>query len=110
MKTFKQILFESNEKKIPSTLGDLIKVGTNMEDAHFWVVRRGDINKIGHPTKEFNKEHFEVKVTREDLLDPRYAYYMMQHIANTGHFKNSAVGSTNIMNIRSSHITDIPIR
>lgn len=108
MKSFSQYISEDEEKK-PRTLGELIKIGTRMEDADFWIHRRGDINRLGHPTKEYNPEHFGVKVTRPDVLDPKYAYYMMMHVANTGHYRQHAVGSTNVMNIRASHITDIPL-
>lgn len=108
MKLFKEYIIEEQQPR-PTKLGDLVKVGTNMQDADFWITRRGSIDKVGHPSKDFNKEHFGVKVTRPDVLDPRYAYYMMQHIANTGHYKQHAVGSTNLVNIRAEHIINIPL-
>jgi hypothetical protein len=81
-----------------------------MEDADFWMHRRHSIDKVGHPTKDYNPEHLGVKVTRPDLLDPKYAYYMMQHLANTGYFRQFATGNTNLVNIRADHIRNIPIR
>ena len=104
----KNYIAENEEQ--PTTMGHLITLGTNMKDADFWITRRGSIDKIGHPTKEYNPEHFGVKVTRTDLLDPRYAYYMFQHLATSGHFRQFADGATNLVNIRANHITDIPIR
>lgn len=108
MKSFKEHI--SEEQSRPTILGDLVKIGTNMQDADFWITRRGSIDRVGHPSKDFNKEHFGVKVTRPDILDPRYAYYMMMHVANTGHYKQHAVGSTNLVNIRAEHITNIPLK
>jgi len=99
----------SEEEDKPTKLGHLIQIGTKMEDADFWMHRRHSIDKVGHPTKEYNPEHFGVKVTRPDLLDPRYAYYMMQHLANNGYFRQFATGNTNLVNIRSEHIHNIPI-
>jgi hypothetical protein len=107
MKSFKEILLETESKQ--RTLGDVLRVGTNMEDADFWITRRGTIDTVGHPSKEFNKEHFGVKITNPEILDPRYAYYMMQHIANTGHYRQHATGSTSLVNIKASHITSLPI-
>ena len=107
MKSFKEILLETEYKQ--RTLGDVLRIGTNMEDADFWITRRGTIDKVGHPSKEFNKEHFGVKITNPEILDPRYAYYMMQHIANTGHYRQHATGATSLVNIKASHITSLPI-
>lgn len=107
MKSFLNFILEQQEK--PKKLGDLVKVGTNMEDADFWITRRGSLDQVGHPSREFNKEHFGIKVTKPEILDPRYAYYMMQHIAHSGHYRQHATGITNLVNIKSSHITDIPL-
>lgn len=106
MKSFKTYITEENT---PTKLGHLVKVGTKMEDADFWMHRRHSIDKVGHPTKEYNEEHIGVKVIRTDILDPRYAYYMMQHLANSGYFRQFATGNTNLVNIRANHITDIPL-
>ena len=107
MKSFKEILLETESKQ--RTLGDVLRVGTNMEDADFWITRRGTIDTVGHPSKEFNKEHFGVKITNPEILDPRYAYYMMQHLAHSGHYRGLATGTTDLVSIRKEHITDIPL-
>jgi hypothetical protein len=51
-------------------LGDVAKVGVNMPEADFWVVRRGSEREVGRPVKTFNPEHFGIKVTQTDVLDP----------------------------------------
>ena len=105
MKSLINFILEQQEK--PKKLGDLVKVGTNMEDADFWVHRRGSVDRVGHPTKEYNPEHIGIKVTRTDVLDPKYAYYMMQHIANSKYYHGLASGTTNLVNITTKHIKDI---
>jgi|688.fasta_scaffold592497_2 hypothetical protein len=107
MKSFKIYLQEESER--PMRLGDVVKVSTKMEDADFWIHSRHSIDKVGHPTREYNPKHIGVKVTHPDILNPKYAYYMMQHLANSGYFKQFATGSTNLVNIRANHITDIPL-
>lgn len=107
MKSFKNYITEESDK--PMTLGDLVRVGTKMEDADFWIHRRHSSDKVGHPTKDYSPEHFGVKITKPDILDPRYAYYMMQHIANTGHYRGLATGTTGLVNLKKEHITGIPL-
>lgn len=105
MISFAKYISEENKT---SVLGDFIRVGTNMPDADFWIHRRHSAEQVGHPTRVFNKEHFGVKITNP-ALDPRYAFYMMQHIANSGHYRQYATGITNLVNIKKHHITNIPI-
>jgi hypothetical protein len=107
MKNFLSYLKEESEK--PTRLGHLVKVGTKMEDADFWIHRRHSIDKVGHPTKEYNPEHFGVKVIHPDL-DSQYAYYMMQHLAHSGYYRGLATGTTDLVSIRKEHITNIPLR
>ena len=91
------------------TLGDLAHIGTNMEDAHFWITRKGSHDSVGKVSTQFHPEHIGVRVHRSDVLDPNFAKYMMMHIHNTGYYKPLAIGSTNLMNIRKAHIRGIPI-
>ena len=90
-------------------LSDLADIGTNMEDAHFWITRKGSDKTVGSVTTKFSPEHIGVRVNRTDILDPRYAQYMMMHIHNTGYYRPHMVGSTNLMSIRAEHVRNIPI-
>ena len=110
MKLFKNFLsYLKEESEKPTKLGHLVKVGTKMEDADFWIDRRNSIDKVGHTTKRYNPNHFGIKVIRTDLLHPEYAYYMMQHLAHSGHYRGLATGTTDLVSIRKEHITDIPL-
>lgn len=108
MITFKEYIRENNSQ--PTKFGHLVKLGTKMEDADFWVHRVHSPNKVGHPTTEYQPHHIGVKVTRPDLLNPRFAFYWMQHVANTGYFASRATGMSDRVNIKKSDIHDIPIQ
>ena len=106
MISFSEYLSEESQ---PTKLGHLVTIQTNMPDADFWIHRRGSIDKVGHPTKEYSPEHFGIKVSRPDVLDSKYAFYMMQHLANSGYYRQHASGATNLVNIKRSHVADIPL-
>lgn len=90
-------------------LGDLVTLKVGMRDADFWIVRRGSPDKVGTPVREWGPELIGVKVERTDLLLPDYLFYMIMHIAGTGHFRSVATGSTGLVNIRVSDVAEIPI-
>ena len=90
-------------------LGDFVKLKVGMEDADFWIVRRGTPEKVGTPVREWGPELIGVKVERTDLLLPDYLFYMMMHIAGTGYFRRLATGSTGLVNIRISDVGDLPM-
>lgn len=49
------------------TLGDIAQIGTNMENAHFWIKRRGGEREIGRPVNEFHREHIGIRVKDEHM-------------------------------------------
>lgn len=89
-------------------LKDLCKVGTNFEDADFWLQRKGSETSVGKPSKEFNPENIGVKVTATEKIDPQWLYYVMVHLHNSGYWKNKAAGVTNLVNIRSEDVGNVP--
>ena len=92
-----------------SRLGDLITAKVNFPDADFWIVRKGSEEKVGMPVKEFNPEHIGIKVTALDILDSKYLYYVMLNIFNNKYFRDKAVGTLRLKNIKVSDILNIPI-
>jgi GNAT superfamily N-acetyltransferase len=91
------------------TLGDLCEIKTNFPDADFWIVRRGTREAVGSPTRDFNPEHIGVKVTATDVLDPKYLFYVMQHLHNRGLFASEANGTLRLVSIRTDLIKQIPV-
>lgn len=93
----------------PSRLGDLITVKLKDEDADFWVTRRGSLETVGKPTREYNPEAYGIKVVRTDVLLPDYLFYMFQFLQGKGVFKRVAKGSLKLVNITAEQLKAIPI-
>ncbi len=101
------VFFESDER--PKQLGDLVNMQLGMEDADFWVEYRGSIDTIGRPSKQYGPKKLGIKVVRTDVLDPRYLYYVFEHLFGQGKFRQFAKGATNLVNLRVDDIKRIPI-
>jgi hypothetical protein len=102
---FNEIISESSGTR----LKDIAKIATNMQDADFWLVRKGSDKTVGKPVKEFDPSRIGVKVVRTDVLDPNYLYYAMMNLHNQGHFARIANGTTNLVNITVNDIANIPL-
>jgi len=90
-------------------LGDLVSVKVGNPDADFWIERRNTIENVGKPTKEFGPERFGITVTRPDVVDANYLFYMMTHLHNQGVWKGVATGSLKLVGIRAEDIRNIPV-
>lgn len=90
-------------------LGDICDFKVNMEDADFWLTRRGDIKMIGKPTKTFSSENIGVKVIRTDLVLPDFLYYYFEYLQGNGLFSQLAVGTINVKHITISDIKNINV-
>jgi len=101
-----QKLIKENEQ---NRLGNLITAKVNFPNADFWVVRKGSEEKVGMPVKEFNPEHIGIKVTALDILDSKYLYYVILNIFNNKYFRDKAVGTLKLKNIKVSDVLNIPI-
>jgi hypothetical protein len=89
-------------------LGDLTTIKTNFQNADFWIIRRGSINTVGKPTKEYNPEHIGIKVNSDQVV-PDYLYYWFMNFHNMGYWKEVATGTTNLVNIRAQDVKNIPL-
>ena len=88
-------------------LKDLARVATNMKDADFWLIATHNYDKVGEPTKEFKQHSIGIKVTKTDVIDPEYLYYVMLNLYNQGYWKNRGNGVTNRQTIRVKDVKDI---
>jgi hypothetical protein len=102
---FTEIISESAGTR----LKDIAKIATNMQDADFWLIRKGSDKTVGKPVKEFDPSRIGIKVVRTDVLDPKYLYYVMMNLHNQGHFARIANGTTNLVNITVNDIANIPL-
>ena len=94
-------------KVAQSRLKNYCSVKTNFPDADFWLQRKGDINSVGKPTKEFSQEHIGIKVEATDVFDPNYLFYVFQHLYSSGKLKAFARGTLNLQNITIRDIENI---
>jgi hypothetical protein len=102
---FTEIISESSGTR----LKDIAKIATNMQDADFWLVRKGSDKTVGKPVKEFDPSRIGIKVVKTDVIDPKYLYYVMMNLHNQGQFARIANGTTNLVNITVNDIANIPI-
>lgn len=97
---------ESVERK----LGDFISISTGNEHADLYVTRRGTLESVGKPSKEYNPESYGITIKDTNVLDASYLYYMLSYIHSTGYFKQKAKGTTRLVNIKKEDILDISIK
>jgi restriction endonuclease S subunit len=79
-------------------------------EADFWIIRRGNANQVGRPTREYSPEHIGVSVTRPDLVIPNYIFYVFEFLANQGSFEAMAQGTTNLKTISVKDLKNIPLK
>jgi hypothetical protein len=90
-------------------LKDLCDVKTNFPDADFWITRKGDVDSVGKPTKEFDPEKIGIKVVRTDLLLPDYLYYVFEFLVMNGSFTTMSSGTTKLKNITVDDVKNIRV-
>jgi len=90
-------------------LKNFATIKTNFSDADFWIIRRGSLKTVGKPVKEFNPEHIGISVTRTDIINPDYLYYVFMHLHSQGYFANHSSGVTNLVNITPDIVKNIPL-
>ena len=109
MLSFRLFLESDKHLTFGNKLGQHADVGTNMPDADFWVIRKGTGNKVGSVTDEYSPEHIGVK-NRNHQINSKYLQYALQNIHSKGYYGDKHIGTTDLRNIRTSHVKDIPIQ
>ena len=90
-------------------LSDIATIKTNFPEADFWIVRRGSSNACGKPVEVFNEECIGIRVTNTNIILPRYLFYVMEDIYNSGHWKAYVRGTTALVHIQTSNVRDIEL-
>lgn len=91
-------------------LSDVATIRVNFPEADFWLVRRGSLKTVGKPVDSFYSEHIGIKVTRTDLLLPRFLWYCMEHLHKSNQWEQLATGTLELVNIRISDVKNIRLR
>lgn len=90
-------------------LSDVSTIRLNYPDAHFWMIRRGSVERVGEPVRVFNPEHIGIRIERTDILLPDYLFYTLQAIHLQGAWKQIATGTLSLVNIRVSDVRSIEL-
>lgn len=90
-------------------LSDFATIRTNFPEAHFWIVRRGSIERVGEPVRLFNPEHIGIRIEKTELLLPDYLFWVLTAVHNAGNWKRIATGSLSLVNIRVSDVQNIEL-
>jgi len=83
------------------------RVKTSFRGADFWLVRKGGINKVGEPTREYSPEHIGIKANEK--FNPSFLFYLMQFLFNEGAFRPLAIGTTDLQSIRVEDVKKMSI-
>ncbi|TAK94685.1 MAG: hypothetical protein EPO09_09160 [Aquabacterium sp.] len=90
-------------------LSDVSTIRSNFPEAHFWIVRRGSVDRVGEPVRVFNPEHIGIRVEQTGLLLPDYLFYCLLAIHQQGSWKQIATGTLSLVNIRVSDVRSIEL-
>lgn len=81
-------------------LSDVADIGVNQPESDFWLIRRGSEKEVGRPVDEYDPERIGVRVTRTDILLPRYLFYIFMDLHARGYWTPRARGTTRLVSIR----------
>lgn len=90
-------------------LKDVAQVRTDFVEADFWLIRRGGLDAVGRPCREYSPYHIGVRVEQTGLILPDYLYYVFVHLHQAGQWQPLAVGSLNLVNIRTEDVRNIAL-
>lgn len=74
------------QPQIGFPLNDVAEIRLNFGDADFWMPVKGP--ETGKPTQLFAPEHIGIKVTKPEILVPKFLYYLFEHQYNEGLFRS----------------------
>lgn len=96
-------------KAHPMRLKDVAEIRTDFEEADFWLVRRGSIETVGQPVREYSPYAIGIRVTATGLLLPDYLYYVFMHLHQVGQWQPLAIGSLQLVHIRVEDVKNIQL-
>ena len=91
----------------PMRLQDVAHIRIDLLDADFWLVRRGSIESVGQPTREYSPYHIGIRVIETRLLLPDYLYYVFMHMHNSGQWQPHTHGTLSLVHIRVQDVKKI---
>lgn len=95
------------EEAVSTSITSMCRIGVNMEDADFWLTRKGTEKAVGKPVKDFTSENIGVKVTATDKVNPDYLFYVFMHLHQSGYWQAHAHGTLGLKNISVSDVKSL---
>ena len=90
-------------------LSDLADIATNQPEADFWLIRRGSEREVGRPVEEYDPGRIGVRVTRTDILLPRYLSYVFMDLHARGYWIPRAHGTLRLVNIKVADVKHLEL-
>jgi len=95
-------------------LSNLATISENIDDADFYVRKKGSQSTLGEVSKErpedsHDSSWFGIKLNSLGLkyLEPKYLYYLMMNLKFNGFYLPLARGTTKLVNFRKEDIGNI---
>lgn len=81
------------------------KIKTNFPEADFWLINKGNKDKLGEPVKEC--ETYLTGIKCPNYIIPNYGYYCALYLFQIGIWKQYALGTTNLNHLRIRDIKSV---
>lgn len=91
-------------------LKSFLNFSVNNPEAHFWIVRVGDAETVGTPTREFSPEHIGVTISQPDIAIPEFMFYYMEYLKKVGALSPIINRSANFHTINIKDLGEFTLR
>ena len=85
---------------------NLFEAKTNFSDAHFWLINKHSIDKIGKPVRKYRDCLIGIKCN-EELFLPDYAFYLFQYLYQSNVWQSYAHGTINLVRLNISDVRHV---
>lgn len=87
----------------------LATIKTNYRDADFWLVCRGDIKRVGEPTKIFSKYHIGIKLDSHKVFLPEFLFLTLKNVHLRGYWLTQSYGTLALQHIKVLDVKNLEI-
>lgn len=88
-------------------LKDVALVRVGLQEADFWLVRRGTLQAVGQPVREYSPYHIGIRVEQTGLILPDYLFYVFMELHQGGQWQAQAIGTLELVHIRTEDVNNI---
>ena len=95
--------------KVKLALKQIADVKTNMEDADFWIQRKGSKLTCGSVRNFFTPDNIGIKVKYTDLIDRKYLKFMLEYLHKQYQYTRETRGTLTLQHIAVDTVKNIQI-